>query len=120
MAHGDRRGYTRFEGMFDEKAPLMQSPADEPVAVWTTEEGVPLRLVWRATRYRVQGSPSVWAELPAWWRPFGENRYGVGSLPRQIGGWRLRAVSETGETRVFDLRHDPGAGRWLLVRSARP
>ena len=34
---------------------------DEAVDVWTTEEGVPTRLVWRSTRYRVSDTPTACA-----------------------------------------------------------
>ncbi|MGN6426269.1 DUF6504 family protein [uncultured Leifsonia sp.] len=89
---------------------------DESVAVWTTDDGVPTRLVWRATRYRVTDTPTVWAEICTWWRPFGEHRYGVGSLPREIGGWRFQGTSDSGDAHVFDVRHDPGERTWRLVR----
>jgi hypothetical protein len=89
---------------------------DEAVAVWTTEEGVPTRLVWRSTRYLVSDTPTVWAEICAWWRPFGEHRYGVGTLPREIGGWRFQATSELGVAHVFDVRHDADDHSWHLVR----
>ena len=89
---------------------------DEAVAVWTTEEGIPLRLVWRSTRYRVSDMPTVWAAAPAWWRPFGEHRYDVGALPREIGGWRFQATSDTGDAHVFDVRHDAADRTWRLVR----
>ena len=89
---------------------------DEAVAVWTNDDGVPTRLVWRATRYRVSDTPTVWAEVCAWWRPFGANRYAVGSLPREIGGWRFQGTSEDGAALVFDVRHDATDRSWRLVR----
>jgi hypothetical protein len=89
---------------------------NETVAVWTTEEGVPIRLVWRATRYRVSDTPTVWAEVCAWWRPFGEHRYAIGTIPRSIGGWRFQGTSEEGEAHVFDVQHDAVDRSWRLVR----
>ena len=45
-----------------------------------------------------------------------EHRYGVGSLPREIGGWRFQATDETGCAHVFDVRHDDESRSWRLVR----
>jgi uncharacterized protein DUF6504 len=89
---------------------------DEAIAVWTTDEGVPTRLVWRSTRYRVSDTPTVWAEVCAWWRPFGEHRYTIGSLPREIGGWRFQGTNDDGDAHVFDVRHDAVDRSWRLVR----
>jgi hypothetical protein len=52
----------------------------------------------------------------AWWRPFGEHRYAVGSLPREIGGWRFQGTSEDGDAHVFDVLHDALERSWRLVR----
>lgn len=89
---------------------------DESVNVWTTEEGVPTRLVWRARRFRVTDTPTVWAATCAWWRPFEPHEYAVGSVPRQIGGWRFQATSDGGDSYVFDVSHDGSCDRWSLVR----
>lgn len=89
---------------------------DEAVTVWTTEEGIPTRLVWRTKRFRVTDTPTVWADVCAWWRPFGDHHYGVGSLPREIGGWRFQATDDRGEAHVFDVRHDNDRRTWQLVR----
>jgi hypothetical protein len=58
----------------------------------------------------------VWAEVCAWWRPFGEHRYTTGSLPREIGGWRFQGTSEDGIAHMFDVRHDTADRSWRLVR----
>lgn len=89
---------------------------DEAVTVWTTDEGIPTRLVWRAKRYRVTDTPTVWADVCAWWWPFGEHRYSVGSLPREIGGWRFQGTDDSGDAHVFDVRHDNAQSSWHLVR----
>jgi hypothetical protein len=89
---------------------------DEAVSVWTTEDGVPLRIVWRSTRYQVTDTPTVWADTCEWWRPFEPNEYGIGSVPRRIGGWRFQATSDGGEAHVFDVRHDDTRRGWNLVR----
>jgi hypothetical protein len=89
---------------------------DETVTVWTTDDGIPTRLVWRARRYRVTDTPTVWADVCAWWRPFGEQHYGIGSLPREIGGWRFQGTDDAGVAHVFDVRHDDARRSWQLVR----
>jgi hypothetical protein len=89
---------------------------DEAVTVWTTVEGIPTRLVWRTRRYRVTDTPTVWAATCGWWRPFEPHEYGVGSIPRQIGGWRFQATGDAGDAHVFDVRHDDDRGVWELVR----
>ena len=68
---------------------------DEAVAVWTTDEGIPTRLMWRS---------------------FGEHRYTTGSLPREIGGWRFQGTSEDGIAHMFDVQHDTADRSWRLVR----
>ncbi len=89
---------------------------DETVMVWTTEEGVPTRLVWRAQPFSVTDTPTVWADVCAWWRPFEPNEYAVGTVPRQIGGWRFQGTSERGDSHIFDVRHNNERDRWELVR----
>lgn len=89
---------------------------DETVAVWTSDDGVPTRLQWRATHYHVTDTPTVWSDVCAWWRPFGEHRYGVGSVPLEIGGWRFQATADDGRAHVFDVRHDGDRQVWRLVR----
>jgi hypothetical protein len=92
-----------------------EEAAEEAVAVWTTEEGVPTRLVWRSRRYRVSDRPTVWLAACPWWRPFEPHRYDVGTVPRQIEGWRFQATDASGDARVFDVRKSDGSG-WRLVR----
>jgi hypothetical protein len=113
--------YTHFiEHTFDSCFGVAKGPGmvevDEAIAVWTTDDGVPTRLVWRASRYRVTDTPTVWADVCAWWRPFAPNDYAIGSVPKQIGGWRFQATSDRGVSHVFDVRHDTTLGRWSLVR----
>jgi hypothetical protein len=88
----------------------------EAVGVWTSDEGIPLRIEWRSRRYQVTDTPTVWADTCAWWHPFEPNEYSVGSIPRQIGGWRFQATGDRGDSYVFDVRHDDASGRWELVR----
>lgn len=93
----------------------------EPVELWTDGDGTPLRLVWRARRFRVSDTPTALVGDCGWWRPFAEHDVSPGRPPLEISGWRFQASGDDGETHVFDLEREPmpgGArsGRWHVVR----
>ena len=83
--------------------------AMEEIAVWTVDEGRPVRVVWRGERYRVNDRPTLLAEALIWWHP-------AVTHPIPPEGWRFQAVSEsTGIARVFDIQEQAN-GRWDLLR----
>lgn len=88
----------------------------EPVTVYTSAAGEPVRLVWRARRFRVTDTPTTLVGTSEWWSPLAEHSYGVGHPPLAIAGWRFQATADDGETHVFDVsQHDDGPA-WQLDR----
>ena len=86
----------------------------EPVEVWTSDEGTPERIVWRARRFRVNDTPTALVGPCDWWNPFAQHDVSPGRVPLSISGWRFQARADDGETHVFDIEHD--GPRWQLVR----
>ncbi|WP_223690545.1 DUF6504 family protein [Leifsonia poae] len=86
----------------------------EAVAVWTTDDGIPTRLVWRTTRYRVTDTPTVWAEVCAWWRPFGEHRYSIGTIPARsaAGAFRPPTIGASPASSTCGTMTNGTAGSW--------
>lgn len=91
------------------------SVPDEPVTVYTSAAGQPVRLVWRTRRFRVTDTPTTLVGTSDWWNPLAEHSYGVGHPPLSIAGWRFQATADDGETHVFDVTND-GGHHWQLVR----
>ncbi|MCI0156810.1 hypothetical protein KNO15_08885 [Leifsonia shinshuensis] len=82
----------------------VQTP--EVVSVWT-ENGRPIRLVWRGNRYLVTDTPT----------PLHESfDHDASTHPAQrIVGWRFQGRSlDDGATRVFDA-HQTACTRWVLT-----
>jgi len=86
----------------------------ESVEVWTSDAGEPVRLVWRARRFRVSDTPTALVGPCDWWSPFSGHDVTPGRVPLAISGWRFQASSADGETHVFDVEHD--GARWQLLR----
>ncbi|WP_218624620.1 hypothetical protein [Glaciihabitans sp. dw_435] len=83
---------------------------DAAVAVWTSDAGVPVRLVWNGTRYSVSDTPT---------RLEPEFDYAAMTHPPRVAlGWRFQATNaERHEVRVFDVRLvDARRDEWCLVR----
>jgi len=103
-------------------------PVNEPVTVWTSEAGSPVRLVWRSRGFLVSDTPTALVGTSDWWKPFEAYSYGIGHAPLDIAGWRFQATALDGETHVFDVSQDADAATspdspsrhdghpWLLVR----
>jgi len=100
-------------------------PVNEPVMIWTSEAGSPVRVVWRSRGFRVSDTPTALVGTSDWWKPFEPFTYGIGHPPLDIAGWRFQATADDGETHVFDVsledepHHDkpPQDGRpWRLLR----
>lgn len=85
----------------------MQQTRSQTIAVWMAN-GIPSRIVWNGTRYRVNDQPTR-VEAVRWWHP------AITHPPVQKAGWRFQARSETGETRVFDVVETIEG--WELLRS---
>jgi hypothetical protein len=84
----------------------------EPVDVWTTREGRPFRLVWRARDFRVSDTPTPLGGVPElFWDP------ALLTHPPRRVAWRLQGTAADGETRVFDLRRDDVTAEWEVLRT---
>ncbi|WP_394552288.1 hypothetical protein ACDF64_15645 [Agromyces sp. MMS24-JH15] len=86
----------------------------ELVEVWTDDGGAPVRMVWRARRFRVSDTPTTLVGPAAWWAPFSGHDAAPGHPPLTIAGWRFQATADDGETHVFDLERVDG--RWRVLR----
>ena len=90
------------------------SVINETVAVWVTPEGSPVRLVWRARRFRVTDTPTpltMTAAMPD------EVLVFMTHPPKPVAGWRFQGTNDDGTSLVFDIQHDDGLGRWQLLRA---
>ena len=85
----------------------------ESIEVWTSAEGEPERLVWRARRFRVTDTPTALVVPCDWWSPFSDHDVSPGRVPLAISGWRFQASADDGETHVFDVEHD--GDHWRVV-----
>ena len=87
---------------------------NETVAVWVSPEGSPVRLVWRARRFRVTDTPTpltASVSLPD------ELAYFLTHLPKPVAAWRCQGTADDGTSLVLDIQHDDGGGRWQLLRA---
>jgi hypothetical protein len=85
------------------------SPVDEEIAVWFAG-GVPVRLVWGGTRYRVNDVPTPLTAADILWHPM------ITHPPvADWRGWRFQAVDDHGDAVVFDIREAPVERHWRVV-----
>jgi hypothetical protein len=63
------------------------------LTLWTSERGVPERLVWEGRRYRVTDTPT----------PLDFEIGLVTHIPAIPTGWRLQGTDEVGDSLVFDI-----------------
>lgn len=83
------------------------------VALWL-EDGIPARLVVDGMRWRVIDEPTRLGNgdyLGSDWI------YAVTHPPKSWEGWRFTARSESGQTRVFDVRRGETETEWRVARS---
>lgn len=92
------------------------SALHEPVMVYTSATGQPVRLVWRTRRFRVTDTPTTLVGTSEWWNPLADHSYGIGHPPLAIAGWRFQATADDGETHVFDVSQNDDGRHWQLVR----
>jgi hypothetical protein len=81
-------------------------------AVWFAN-GVPVRLVYRGARYRVNDTPKPLSPadiLGHMWHP------AITHPPKEWHGWRFHALDEDGRTRMFDIRHFETAPHWIVLK----
>lgn len=87
--------------------------AQTTAALWM-EDGAPARLVLDGERWRVIDMPTRLGNsdyLGSDWI------YALTHPPRVWAGWRFTARSESGETRVFDVRRGEADAEWRVLRS---
>jgi hypothetical protein len=90
---------------------------DESVMVWVSDEGVPLRIVWRARRFRVSDTPTrLSPTFPGWQNEAGFDP-AITHLPEPRESWRFQGTDEGGETHMFDVSRDPWHEQWRLLRT---
>ena len=92
---------------------------DETVPVEITDDGAPLRFVWRGVVYGVVSPPERWITRREWWRSAARAPRGGAVDLLELPVWRVDALPLTdGVHRVdgtFDLALDPIRGSWLLL-----
>ncbi|MDO9590243.1 MAG: hypothetical protein Q7J04_03780 [Microcella sp.] len=89
----------------------------DPLAIlWTDERGLPLRLVWAGTRWRVTDRPTVITEPVSWWRRLDVDARALDHAPRTCTGWRFQATADDGRSCVFDVRDEGDPARWFVVK----
>jgi hypothetical protein len=79
---------------------------DNVVTVWTNDSGIPERLVWRGTRFRVSDQPT----------PL-EPEFNLMTHPIILDGWRFQGTADDGSSRVFDVLFSTSRQEWRLVRT---
>jgi len=99
--------------MIESKGQVIEmTRVDESVAVWVSDQGIPLRIVWRARRYRVSDTPTRlgWPTEPAL-------SPAITHPPSWPEAWRFQGTADGGDTLVFDVSRDPWGERWRLIRT---
>lgn len=77
-----------------------------PIAVWTTADGVPERIVWRGRRYRVTDTPTLLDSPDVWFA----------THPTPVArAWRFQGTADDRTTRIFDVRFEQTRGEWQLL-----
>jgi len=88
----------------------------EPVLVYMSATGQPVRLVWRDRHFRVTDIPTTLVGTSEWWHPLADHNYGVGHPPLDIAGWRFQATADDGEMHIFDVSQNDDGRHWQLDR----
>ncbi|MCD0452769.1 DUF6504 family protein [Actinocorallia sp. API 0066] len=81
----------------------------EPVTVWTGQDGLPRRFVWRDRLFVVQRVLRHWIGSRELWREPGPGQGPVREF------WRVEA-SPGRDAGVYDLHREPGTDTWTLSR----
>ena len=77
---------------------------DGTVTVWTGAQGIPERIVWAGTHYRITDTPT----------PL-EPDYALMTHPTVAPGWRFQATAASGDVRVFDVLFNESRQQWVLL-----
>ncbi|MFF1635299.1 hypothetical protein [Leifsonia sp. NPDC058248] len=85
---------------------MTDTERSEPVSV-VLEQDVPVRLVWKGTRYYVDEPPIALGRT----RPTAE---GETPHPALVTGWRIRCSSVDGDLHLFEVKNC-GRARWSLA-----
>jgi hypothetical protein len=89
---------------------------DEPVSVELSDDGSPVRFVWRGVVYGVISAPERWFARRPWWQLDARAPRGAGdtlivdALPLTSGASLLDGT--------FDLGLHPATGAWSLSRAS--
>lgn len=89
----------------------------ESVEVVCAPSGVPLRLQWQGSSYRIAAEPVRWYERRNWWAEElrAEIGRGAGLVDHEI--WRVQAqLNDSAEIRTLDLSRQVETGRWRIIR----
>lgn len=84
----------------------------DPVDVWTSDCGSPVRFVWRGRLFTVHRVLEHWVATRDWWREL----YPDSDDLREREFWRVEA-SPGGEVGVYELRFDAATDTWMLSRA---
>ncbi|MFC4245353.1 hypothetical protein ACFOYW_18445 [Gryllotalpicola reticulitermitis] len=68
--------------------------ATDNVTVWLDDSGVPARLLWEGTRWRVTDAPT----------PLDDILLAGIAHPPHVNGWPFQGTNDEGESRVFDVK----------------
>lgn len=84
----------------------------DPVEVFTTDDGRPIRFVWRERLYSVRRVLEHWVTTRDWWREQHPEAEETGE--REF--WRVEASPDR-EIGVYELRFDTTTSTWMLSRA---
>ena len=95
---------------------------DEPVSVELSDDGSPVRFVWRGVVYGVISAPERWFARRPWWQLDTRAPRGAGDTLVDSEMWRVDALPLTsGASRLdgtYDLGLHAGTGIWSLTRAS--
>jgi hypothetical protein len=84
----------------------------DPVDVFTTDDGRPIRFVWRERLYTVRRVLEHWVTTRDWWK---EQHPEAAEEPSEREFWRVEASPDK-EIGVYELRFDAATASWMLSR----
>jgi hypothetical protein len=95
---------------------------EEPVNVELSDDGAPVRFLWRGVVYGVTSAPERWFARRSWWQLDGRAPRGTGAALIEQEMWRVDALPLTpGAPRrdgTFDLGLHAATGGWRLSRAS--
>ena len=95
---------------------------EEPVSVELSDDGSPVRFVWRGVVYGVISAPERWFARRPWWQLDTRAPRGAGDTLIDREMWRVDALPLTaGASRLdgtYDLCLHAATGAWSLTRAS--